>query len=199
MKKLLVCLMALLMLVGCSSKPSTDATTEPVESQETTVAPTEEAAAVAVEDLYTAFIESYYAAEHSSDYYAAGSPYVFTDSESATLSLIGKKMECEAVTEDEATLASLEEIHTAAVEEFKTLVTSFVPTYDETVSFDNNKIVIILKDANNNMCYFANDGTMKIVMGDVRGTFKLTEDEINSLVSFLDTNLTNVTALTICA
>ena len=199
MKKLLVCLMALLMLVGCASKPSTDATTEPVETQEATLAPTADAETVAVEDLYTAFIESYYADSHSSDYYESGSPYVFTDSDSADLALVGKKMECEAVTKDEAALASLEEIHTAAVEEFKTLVSSFAPTYDETVSFDNNKIVIILKDVNNNMCYFANDGTMKIVMGDVRGTFKLTEDEINGLVSFLDTNLTNVTALPICA
>lgn len=199
MKKILVCLMALLMLVGCASKPSTDATTEPVETQETTAAPTAEAETVAVEDLYSAFVESYYAADHSSDYYASGSPYVFTDSESADLGLVGKKMECEAVTKDEATLASLEEVHKAAVEEFKTLISSFAPTYDETVSFDNNKIVIILKDANNSMCYFANDGTMKIVMGDARGTFRLSEEEINSLVSFLDTNLTNVTALPICA
>ncbi len=191
MKKLFVCLLAMLMLVGCSSsnQTTTTETTTPettTAAEETTTA--EETAAPTVEvndEMYAAYLDSYYSQEHSTDYTASDSTYMFMDQAEADLTLVSSRLQCE-ITEDEAVLTTIQEHHTEQVAAFEELLRSFAPTLDETASYDNAKTIIMFKDASKNLMYINSDGYVKIVMGDARGVFAITADELNSLVEFLD-------------
>lgn len=189
MKKLFVCLLAMLMLVGCSSSNQTTETTAPettATAEETTAA--EETAAPAVEvndEMYAAYLDSYYSQDHNTDYTSSDSTYMFMDQAEADLTLVSSRLQCE-ITEDEAVLTTIQEHHTEQVAVFEELLRSFAPTLDESASYDNAKTIIMFKDASNNLMYINSDGYVKIVMGDARGVFAITGDELNSLVEFLD-------------
>ncbi|MCI5773239.1 MAG: hypothetical protein MR210_01640 [Erysipelotrichaceae bacterium] len=195
MKKIVICLLAMLMLAGCSSNTQ-NATTET--TTPTTAEATETAAAVEVNDeMYATFVESYYSGEHKSDYTSSSNPYVFKDGAEADLALIKAHFECDAITEDEAVLTSIQEFQTEQVAAFEELLRSFKPVLDE-ASYDNAKTIIMFKDAQGNLMYINSDGLAKIVMGEARGNFRLSADELEALTTFLTDNVAFYETLEVC-
>ena len=197
MKKLVVCLLAMLMLAGCSS--NTQNTTTETTAPETTAAAETTAPIVEVNDeMYSAFIESYYGGEHMTDYTDSNNPYVFSDAAEANMSLISAHLGCDAITEDEAVLTAIQDFQTEQVAAFETLLRSFAPILDESASYDNAKTIIMFKDAAKDLMYINSDGYVKIVMGDARGTFKLSDEELNSLITFLTDNAAFYDTMEVC-
>lgn len=197
MKKLVVCLLAMLMLAGCSS--NTQNTTTETTTPETTSAVQTAATTVEVNDeMYTTFVDSYYSGEHMTDYTSSNNPYVFSDAAEANMSLISAHLGCDAITEDEAVLTAIQDFQTEQVAAFETLMRSFAPTLDESASYDNAKTIIMFKDAAKDLMYINSDGYVKIVMGDARGTFKLSDEELNSLTTFLTDNAAFYETLEVC-
>lgn len=197
MKKLVVCLLAMLMLAGCSS--NTQNTTTETTAPETTSAAQTAVTTVEVNDeMYTTFVDSYYSGEHMTDYTSSNNPYVFSDAEEANMALISAHLGCDEITEDETVLKAIQDYQAEQVAAFEALLRSFAPTLDESASYDNAKTIIMLKDAAKDLMYINSDGYVKIVMGDARATFKLSDEELNSLVTFLSDNAAFYETMEVC-
>lgn len=184
MKKLFLCVLVLAILCGCtSSKPTEETNTDKEET-------------VVTEQVYQDFLSTYFADENrKSDYPLSSSPYTFTDTKEADTGLIAKQLGCEAINED--VLGEVNDIHQNDVTTFENLLKSFEPVLDETISFNNNNNIIMLKSGTN-ILYIANDNNIKLVLGDIRCTMKLTNDEVESLLAFLQNNLDSYANLGFC-
>ena len=66
-----------------------------------------------------------------------------TEQAKADITLITKQLGCEAINED--LIDEINDIHQEDVNEFKTLLQSFQPVLDESISFNNNTVIIMLK------------------------------------------------------
>lgn len=179
MKKFFLCTLILAMLCGC-----TKSTEEKVEDKALTDA------------VYQDFLQEYFADEnHKSDYISTSNPYTFNDGKEADITLITKQLGCEAINED--LIDEINDIHQEDVNEFKTLLQSFQPVLDESISFNNNNVIIMLKSGTN-ILYIANDNTIKLVYNDNRCTMKINDQELESFITFLQDNLDSYTDLGLC-
>ena len=179
MKKFFLCTLILAMLCGCNKS-----TEEKVEDKALTDA------------VYQDFLQDYFADEnHKSDYTSTSNPYTFNDGKEADITLITKQLGCEAINED--LIDEINDIHQEDVNEFKTLLQSFQPVLDESISFNNNNVIIMLKSGTN-ILYIANDNTIKLVYNDNRCTMKINDHELESFITFLQDNLDSYTDLGLC-
>ena len=168
MKKFFLCTLILAMLCGC-----TKSTEEKVEDKALTDA------------VYQDFLQDYFADEN----------HKFNDGKEADITLITKQLGCEAINED--LIDEINDIHQEDVNEFKTLLQSFQPVLDESISFNNNNVIIMLKSGTN-ILYIANDNTIKLVYNDNRCTMKINDQELESFITFLQDNLDSYTDLGLC-